>query len=145
MKLLVFVFLIFSSLYSQEMLKITGAYNYNSIGKVRQVAIVVTGSIEMMGDPDDIRFVDALTGKLTPYSIDDFCLMSNNRKEFWINLPEGYNRSKVTAVFIVGMPEAVKKVKLSYDGKDISDSAVISGSFSKLPQPTERIRHKNKK
>lgn len=48
----------------------------------------------------------------------------------------------VHAVFIVGIPKNIKKIKISYDGVDISDSAMISGYYPALPPMAQRIKHK---
>lgn len=126
-------------------LKIVGAYNYgtSSLKKdIRIIAIVVKGDVNMIGDPDDISFINAETGKNTGYAIDDFSFLSPDGKEAWINLPKDFNRWMVYAVFITGVPKELKKVKLSFDGVDISDAAMISGSFNTLPPVGKRIKHR---
>lgn len=144
---LLFIFLTSGIITAGELtdkLKIIGAYNYGTAKNknVKIVAIEVTGDINLIGDPDDIRFVNAETGQMTDYAIDDFSFLSPDGKQAWQYLPEGFDRKNVRAVFIVGAPLDLRKIKLIYDGLDISDAAYIKGSYPPLPPMGKRIRNR---
>ena len=126
-----------------DKLKIVGAYNYPAQpqSKFRIIAIEVIGDLNLIGDPDDITFIDAETKKATGFAIDDFAFLSPDGKQVWMNLPKTFDTNKIRAVLIVGIPKTLKRIKMQYAETDISDAAPVKGSFPLLPPIAKRIKH----
>lgn len=140
----VYFLYLFPDLPAQEnLLHITGAYYYSESATpgVDIIAVVVEGNLNLIGDPDDLIFVDADHNKSAGYSIDDCSFLSPDGKEVWTNLPEGFNNKMVHVVFIVGVQKNIKRIKIEFDGKDISDACTIEGNYPLLPPVNQRINH----
>lgn len=130
----------------ENMLHITGAYHYSESAApgIENIAVVVEGNLNLIGDPDDLTFVDADSDESTGFAIHDCSFLSPEGNEVWINLPGGYNKQMVHEVFIVGIQKNIKRIKIKFDGADISDACAIEGTYPLLPPVSQRINHNKK-